>query len=379
MTSHHSIAFGNDLDTPGEYKSFTHNGAPDDCNGLTYYCPGGVSNRVFGITINASPQPTASSGFVASVDGNGNLGVLSNLYSAAAVVAGAGVGTSAPLPPFQAGSLVSYTGTGKGAILLGSASAGNHVTCDYGKTSSGMFTCDQPVVASNGLTSTLAMTLGAVSSGYSFDCLVTFSSGGCALLTNGEQESLLVAESSSNFNQGGFLFNGPADISLSSGAYTSASCCTATQTQASRVEATNNGNGVLFYYNSDLSVGSAFAPTEVGGVNSSGTLWAAGGVQPDSASAGGSGGYAPEAFPLGAAAQHPQILSGSCTVTGPSGACTFPNSFAFASSTYTCAVTSQGAVPVTASYQNTSNTSITIYYSAGATPPSAVFSYICTR
>jgi hypothetical protein len=379
MMSHHSLAFGNDVNSPGGFPSYTHSGAPDDCNQLFDYCPGGVLNRVFGLTVKASPLPPPGNGFFVALDGHGNLGVLNNFYAGAAVVAGAGIGTPAPLPSFEPGSLVSNTGAGRGDVLLGSSGGGNHVTCDYGETTNGMLTCDQPVVASDGLTSTLAITLGGVSSGYTFDCLVTFSSGGCALLTNGEQESLFIGESSGNFNQGGFLFNGPSDIDLSSGAYANASCCTATHSQASRIQTTDNGNGVIFYYNSGLTVGATFAPTEVGGVNSSGTAWAVGGVQPNSVSAGGSGGYAPEAFPLGATAQHPQILSGSCTVTGPSGTCTFPNSFAFAGSTYTCTISAQGTTPVATSYQNTSDASITIHYSTSGTLPSATFSYICVR
>jgi hypothetical protein len=117
-----------------------------------------------------------------------------------------------------------------------------------------------------------------------------------------------------------------------------------------------------------------FTPVEVGGINASNTVWAVGGVQPNSASAGGSGGYAPEAFPLGVDAQHPQILTGSCTVTTPSAACTFPNSFAFGDTSYNCAISALGTTAPADSYARTSMTQITIYSSVNST-----FSYTCMR
>lgn len=120
-----------------------------------------------------------------------------------------------------------------------------------------------------------------------------------------------------------------------------------------------------------VAVGSTSA-----GLSASGVVWAMGGVQPNSASAGGSGGYAPEAFSIGLATPHPQILSGSCTVTG-SGTCTFPNSFGFADTTYNCGVSAQGATPTAASYVRTSASSITIYTSTLVS--SVTFSYICMR
>ena len=114
--------------------------------------------------------------------------------------------------------------------------------------------------------------------------------------------------------------------------------------------------------------------TSSGGINSSGTVWATGGVQPNSTSVGGSGGYAPEAFPLGVAAQHPQILTGSCSVTGTSALCVFANGFTFGSTSYNCAISAQGTSATANSYVKTSATSITIYSGAAAT-----FSYTCMQ
>jgi hypothetical protein len=356
--SHHYLAYGNDINPPpspgATGSSYAHLGAADDCSVL---CPAGVSNQAFGITVQVSPPPSLDTYFV-TLDGEGNFAVLGRLYAAAALIAGAGLGTAAPVPSPSPGSLVSYTGLSPG-------SASSYVKCDYGETTSGMFTCDQPLVASDGLTA---------------NCLATLSSAGtsCALLTGGHQQSLFLGESLSNYNQGGFLFDGPADVDLGAGAYASftggiGECCTATQTQASIIQLTNNGNGISFSYNSGLTVGSSFTPTRIAGVNASGSLWATGGVQPNSATAGGSGGYAPEAFPLGVAEQHPKILSGSCSVTSPSTACTFPNGFAFTDTTYNCTVSAQGATSVSDSYTRAS-TSITIY-----TAQTATFSYLCIR
>jgi hypothetical protein len=74
---------------------------------------------------------------------------------------------------------------------------------------------------------------------------------------------------------------------------------------------------------------------------------------------------------------HPQMLSGSCTGTGPgSVTCTFPNSFAFLDTTYNCTVTAQGIAATSVSYAKTSTTQITIYFGTTAT---VTFSYICIR
>jgi hypothetical protein len=95
------------------------------------------------------------------------------------------------------------------------------------------------------------------------------------------------------------------------------------------------------------------------------------GMQPNSAS----GAYAAETFPLGVAEVHPQILTGSCTGTAAgSVSCTFPNSFAFADTSYNCTVSAQGSAATPVSYTKTSTTSITIYYGTAEN-----FSYICIR
>jgi hypothetical protein len=109
------------------------------------------------------------------------------------------------------------------------------------------------------------------------------------------------------------------------------------------------------------------------GLNGSGIVWSMGGVQPHSTSTGGSGGFAPEAFPLGAATAHPQVLTGTCSVTSLSHGCPFTGSFSgFPDTNYNCTVTAQGSTAVSDSYVKTSTTEISIYSSASAT-----FSYTC--
>jgi hypothetical protein len=93
-----------------------------------------------------------------------------------------------------------------------------------------------------------------------------------------------------------------------------------------------------------------------------------GGIQPN----GSAGGYAPEAFPQGTASPHPEILTGSCAVTAPSTACTFPNQFAFHDTAYNCAITGQGSTAAADSYVKSSASEITIYSGTSAT-----FSYTC--
>lgn len=112
--------------------------------------------------------------------------------------------------------------------------------------------------------------------------------------------------------------------------------------------------------------------TSNAGINASAAVWADGGVQPN----GTSGGYAPEAFPVGVATTDPQILSGSCTIVG-SGTCTFPNSFSFGDTTYNCAISAQGNVPKNGSYVKSSATAIMVYTGSGV--GSSTFSYICMR
>lgn len=355
------VLFGNDV----KAHSFSALGAPDDCSGSTApLCPGGIGDSVFAVEYYESSSATQS--VFLAIDKNAHFAVLNGFYAGGAIVAGAGLGTPAPVPSPTTGSLVSYTGTpaspNTGDVLLGSSAS--YVKCDYGETTGGVLTCNQPFVASSGLTG---------------DCGTTLSTTSCRFLTGGGPQSLFLGQSSSNYNEGGFLFDGASDIDIGAGAYASfsggvGSCCTATQTQASLVQLTNNGNGINFFYNSGLTIGNTFTPTAVAGINASSTIWAAGGVQPNSTTAGGSGGYAPEAFPLGAAEQHPQILSGSCGVTAPLTLCTFPNSFEFSDTGYNCTISAQGASALSASYVKTSAMAITIYSGSGAT-----FSYTCMR
>lgn len=127
---------------------------------------------------------------------------------------------------------------------------------------------------------------------------------------------------------------------------------------------------LIFTCNQPLVVGSGATSA---GLNGSGIVWARGGVQPHSTSAGGSGGFAPEAFPLGAATPHPQILTGTCSVTALSHGCPFPSPFTgFPDTNYNCTVSSQGTSALADSYVKTSTTEISIYSSASAT-----FSYTC--
>jgi hypothetical protein len=221
----------------------THYGAAADCTPAPpgkSSCPGGIENQAFGVTVFSSPQPQGP--FFAALDGDGNLGILDDVYAGAAIVAGAGTSTSEPSP--SAGSLVSYTGAGTGDILLGSAGTLNYVKCDYGETTAQALTCDQQLVVGSG------------------------------------------------------------------------------------------------------------------------------GIRPN----GASGGYAPEAFPLGLATPHPQVLSGNCIAVTTSALCTFPNSFSFADTSYNCTITAIGTSGVAESYAKTSSASITIHASRVAT-----FTYICMR
>ncbi len=245
-TSHHFFAYGNDVNPPSIMApgtSYTHYGAAADCTPTPPgqgSCPGGVENQAFGATIQSSPQQQGP--FFLAVDGTGNLGVLSDLYAGAAIIAGAG--TSTPEPSPSTGSLVSYTGSGRGEILLGSTGALNFVKCDYGETTAHALTCNQKLIDS------------------------------------------------------------------------------------------------------------------------------AGGIRPN----GASGGYAPEAFPLGVATPHPLVMSGNCVGVSTTALCTFPNSFSFSDTSYNCTVSAIGTSGVTESYAKTSSSSITIYSSRIST-----FTYICMR
>lgn len=239
--SHHMLAYGNDTDS----SAYTSQGAPDDCTDhlMVHQCPGGIENQVFSITQHAVSAP--NEGFFVSLDQNANFAVFNNVIAGNAIIAGPGTGTP-EASPIPSGALVSYSGAGKGNLLLGSAS--DFLTCDYGKTLATTFTCDKAFVAA--------------------------------------------------------------------------------------------------------------------GVTSS-----TGGVRPN----GSSGGYAPEAFPLGVASQHPQVLSGSCSVSS-STTCTFPNSFAFPDTAYNCTISGQGTTALSDSYVKTSTTQITIHDSLITV---VTFSYIC--
>jgi hypothetical protein len=102
------------------------------------------------------------------------------------------------------------------------------------------------------------------------------------------------------------------------------------------------------------------------GINTTGIVWATGGVQPN----GTSGAYAPEALPEGANAVHPKIITGNCSVSGGSGMCTFTNGFADTS--YECTVSAQGTSGAADSYVKMSKSEIVIYSLTSTT-----FSYMC--
>lgn len=95
VTSHHMLAYGNDIDPTG-LSSYTSQGAPDDCGSS---CPGDIRSQVFSITAH-SDTSLPNSGFFVSVDGNANLGVYNNIVAGAAVIAGAGDGARSrhPIP-----------------------------------------------------------------------------------------------------------------------------------------------------------------------------------------------------------------------------------------------------------------------------------------
>ena len=137
------IAVGNDVNpTMG---TFTTLGAPDDCTSSTApLCPGGVDDKTFAIEGYTSPAATPT--VLAAVDENGDFGTYSGFYAGAAVVAGAGIASTAPSP--SPGSLVSHTGAGTGDILMGSAA--DYAACDYGETRFQTLTCNKPLVVAVG-------------------------------------------------------------------------------------------------------------------------------------------------------------------------------------------------------------------------------------
>jgi hypothetical protein len=131
-----------------------------------------------------------------------------------------------------------------------------------------------------------------------------------------------------------------------------------------------DGAGNLGVYN-NIIAGAAIV-AGAGDTNpslSSGITSLAGGVRPN----GASGGYAPEAFPVGSPTPHPQIMSGTCVGTSSPVLCQFPNTFSFTSATsYYCTVSALGTTAITSSYARTSASSISVYFSAAGS-----FSYIC--
>ena len=175
MASHHYLAYGNDINptTTAAPGSFTHHGAADDCNqDDSFLCPGGVSNKAFGVTVMVSPLPTAHSAYYVALDTNGNLGLLTNPYAGAAIVAGAGAGNPEPgaiAEQWLASVLHRQLATGE--LLLGSSASS--VRCDYGETSAGNLTCNSPLRS----TSSAESSAGAVPPCYKNDgtpCNATF-------------------------------------------------------------------------------------------------------------------------------------------------------------------------------------------------------------
>jgi hypothetical protein len=259
------VVMGNDVSSG---NSFTTLGAPDDCNAPgSGPCPAGIADNVF--AIESWRSPAGPPAVLVAINQLAQLGVSNGIYAAGPIVAGAGTPTPFPSPgetpsPMypspRPGSLVSFTGIGRGELLLGSAS--DFVKCDYGESATSMLTCNKPVAVMVG------------------------------------------------------------------------------------------GNGA--------------------GIGADGTVWASGGVRPHSTAGGGSGGYAPEAFPDGAPTQHPQIVTGSCSVNAPSSSCTFPNGFTFADGSYECTVSAQGSYAVSSSFEKSSNATIVVH-----TNESATFSYTC--
>jgi hypothetical protein len=138
QSAHHVLVYGNDVTS----TSYTSQGAPDDCDRpMFHHCPGGVFDQVFSITVTASGVPNL--GYFAAMDGNADWGVFGNLRAGGAVIAGTGVTMPEP-SPIPSGALVSYGGSGKGYLLLGSSA--DYLTCDYGVATAGALTCNKPLI-----------------------------------------------------------------------------------------------------------------------------------------------------------------------------------------------------------------------------------------
>lgn len=77
--------------------------------------------------------------------------------------------------------------------------------------------------------------------------------------------------------------------------------------------------------------------------------------------------YAPDMLIAGVATPHPRMITFQCAVSGPNTACSFPHSFAFSNTSYTCQITIEGTVPYLVSYAQTSASQVTIYPSPAPT------------
>ncbi len=128
--SHHALAFGSDYTA----YSFTHQGAANDHNVAS------IKNQVYAVSVYVSASPDEL--HYVAVDGNGKLGVDSNLIAGSTVVAGQANTHPYPSPAPAGGSLISHTGAGTGELLLGASA--NYVRCDYGETTMSVLTCNEP-------------------------------------------------------------------------------------------------------------------------------------------------------------------------------------------------------------------------------------------
>lgn len=178
--------------------------------------------------------------------------------------------------------------------------------------------------------------------------------------TNGLLDFGVTNASQFTFSTGAY-FTGPVFLNGTSGG------------GGSQTDIYKNAAGAMFLnVPTGQSLNFAINSAVSGFLNSSGVLGSIGGMQPN----GGSGGYAPEYFPLGLKSAHPQVVTGSCSVTAPSTACTFPTSFAFSDTTFICpSLSIEGATPQNApTYDTKTTTGITIHVTSSAT-----VDYSCAR
>ena len=99
-----------------------------------------IKNQVYAVSVYVSASPDEL--HYVAVDGNGKLGVDSNLIAGSTVVAGQANTHPYPSPAPAGGSLISHTGAGTGELLLGASA--NYVRCDYGGTTMSVLTCNEP-------------------------------------------------------------------------------------------------------------------------------------------------------------------------------------------------------------------------------------------